>query len=101
MVLLGYQASPLLLQAPWYIAVKHAELHLQTEESFCPLQFNLRDSNRLALSSYVQFKLLMVKQPSFSSAKSLNSIFYLSYLILETIILSPLSLHFAKQKQLF
>lgn len=42
MVLLGCQASPLLLQALCQIPFKRAELHLRTAKPFCLLQFDLQ-----------------------------------------------------------
>lgn len=72
-------------------------------KGFKPPPLWLTGSNGLALSSYLQFKLLTAEQhPVVLQPRSLFglSISCLSYLI-EIIILSSLSAHFAKQKQLF
>lgn len=69
-------------------------------KAFVPPPVLLTGSNGLALSSRFQFKLLTANNTQLFRQLLRLSTFYLSCLIETIIILSPLSLHFAKQKQL-
>lgn len=96
----GLSSIALLLQAPCPVPFKRAELHLQAVKPSCLLQFDLQALmawHSLLISS------LNYSQPNntqlFSQLLHLST-FYLSCLIETIIILSPLSLRFAKQKQL-
>lgn len=97
----GLSSIALLLQAPCPVPFRRAELHLQAVKPSCLLQFDLQALmawHSLLISS------LNYSQPNntqlFSQFLHLST-FYLFCLIETIIILSPLSLHFAKQKQLF
>lgn len=97
----GLSSIALLLQAPCPVPFKRAELHLQAVKPSCLLQLDLQALmawHSLLISS------LNYSQPNntqlFSQFLHLST-FYLFCLIETIIILSPLSLRFAKQKQLF